>query len=338
MRGGSGGLRYYHRNQQYSITAVSDGGGSVVERYAYNANGQVTIADASGSVISVSAISNHYTYTGREWDEGLSLYHYRARMYDAMGGRFIARDPIGFTDSKSLYRQYFQLTGVDPSGLKTRNDAIEVLTYNHGFFGSCGDFRTDVRVSINNLGDADNDTASYIVMQKLCIEVNTIACSPANSSCSECKVIGPDEKNSGGCCFYEYFGFVSLSHGRPEIVTQQGPVDLVDTREFKNSRQGKCMSKGAGSFSSEFHLIKVTNNMLPEVRRLHDAPYGQISDCGGLPNQTSPMLPEAPSWWPAHDLNNVPAISTASWDWDCCNKEGIDIHNWSVSDPVLGMR
>jgi len=37
MRGGSGGLRYYNRNQQYSITAVSDGGGSVVERYAYSA-------------------------------------------------------------------------------------------------------------------------------------------------------------------------------------------------------------------------------------------------------------------------------------------------------------
>jgi len=37
MRGGSGGLRYYHRNQQYSITAVSDGGGAVVERYAYSA-------------------------------------------------------------------------------------------------------------------------------------------------------------------------------------------------------------------------------------------------------------------------------------------------------------
>ncbi len=52
LRGGSGGLRYYHRNQQYSITAVSDGGGSVVERYAYSAYGQVAIFDGSGSQIS----------------------------------------------------------------------------------------------------------------------------------------------------------------------------------------------------------------------------------------------------------------------------------------------
>jgi RHS repeat-associated protein len=96
MRGGSGGLRYYHRNQQYSITAVSDGGGSVVERYAYSAYGQVSFADASGTVQTASVSNNRYTYTGREWDEGLSLYHYRARMYDAVSGRFCGRDPVEY--------------------------------------------------------------------------------------------------------------------------------------------------------------------------------------------------------------------------------------------------
>ena len=116
MRGGSGGLRYYHRNQQYSITAVSDGGGSVVERYAYSAYGEVTIADASGSQISNSEISNRYTYTGREWDDGLSLYHYRARTYDAVGGRFVSRDPIGFVGSP------WNLFGFVGSGPLNTND------------------------------------------------------------------------------------------------------------------------------------------------------------------------------------------------------------------------
>jgi len=110
----------FNRNQQYSITAVSDGGGSVVERYAYSAYGQVTIADAAGSQISNSAISNRYTYTGREWDEGLSLYHYRARMYDAVGGRFVSRDPIGFEGSKWNLHEYVGSRPpslLDPSGL-----------------------------------------------------------------------------------------------------------------------------------------------------------------------------------------------------------------------------
>ena len=110
----------FTRNQQYSITAVSDGGGAVVERYAYSAYGQVTIADTSGSEISGSAISNRYTYTGREWDEGLSLYHYRARMYDAVGGRFCSRDPIGFEGSSwNLYECFGSSPTyrTDPSGL-----------------------------------------------------------------------------------------------------------------------------------------------------------------------------------------------------------------------------
>jgi RHS repeat-associated protein len=132
MRGGSGGLRYYHRNQQYSITAVSDGGGSVVERYAYSAYGQVTIADGSGSQISNLAISNRYTYTGREWDEGLSLYHYRARMYDAVAGRFVSRDPIGFVGSPHLLYEFIDaspLQFTDPTGLK-KNDC-------HANFKTC---------------------------------------------------------------------------------------------------------------------------------------------------------------------------------------------------------
>ena len=36
MRGGTGGLRYFHRTQQFSVTALTNGGGSV-ERYAYSA-------------------------------------------------------------------------------------------------------------------------------------------------------------------------------------------------------------------------------------------------------------------------------------------------------------
>jgi RHS repeat-associated protein len=129
MRGGSGGLRYYHRNQQYSITTVSDGGGAVVERYAYSAYGQAIIADGAGSQISNSGISNRYTYTGREWDEGLGLYHYRARMYDAVGGRFVSQDPVGFRGSPWLLFEYAAgnpLRYTDYAGLQAREPRGQV--------------------------------------------------------------------------------------------------------------------------------------------------------------------------------------------------------------------
>ncbi len=120
MRAGTGGLRYYHRGQQYSINALTNSSGSIVERYAYDAYGDVTITNASGSVRTSSSENNRYTYTGREWDEELGLYHYRARMYDAEAGRFCSRDPIGFFGSEWNLYEYTSGNPVvrfDPFGL-----------------------------------------------------------------------------------------------------------------------------------------------------------------------------------------------------------------------------
>ncbi|AMV32618.1 tRNA nuclease WapA precursor [Pirellula sp. SH-Sr6A] len=117
--GTSGTIHYYHRNQQYSITAITTSSGSVAERYAYTAYGQPTILDGSGSVLSSSAINNRYTYTGREWDQSLGLYHFRARWMSGLAGRFMGRDPIGYFGSPfGLYRQFqgYALVVLDPHG------------------------------------------------------------------------------------------------------------------------------------------------------------------------------------------------------------------------------
>jgi RHS repeat-associated protein len=104
---GTGGtLVYFHRNQQYSITAVTTSTGSIAERYAYSAYGQPTILDASASVLSSSAINNRYTYTGREWDATLGLHHFRARWMSPSAGRFLTRDPMGFNGSEFNLYEY----------------------------------------------------------------------------------------------------------------------------------------------------------------------------------------------------------------------------------------
>jgi RHS repeat-associated protein len=104
---GTGGtLVYFHRNQQYSITAVTTSTGSIAERYAYSAYGQPTILDASASVLSSSAINNRYTYTGREWDATLRLHHFRARWMSPSAGRFLTRDPMGFNGSEFNLYEY----------------------------------------------------------------------------------------------------------------------------------------------------------------------------------------------------------------------------------------
>jgi RHS repeat-associated protein len=90
----------YHRNQQYSITAMTTSTGAVAERYAYTAYGQPTICNASGSVLTSSAVGNRYTYTGREGDEILTLHHFRARWMSPLAGRFLGRDPISYKGSR----------------------------------------------------------------------------------------------------------------------------------------------------------------------------------------------------------------------------------------------
>jgi RHS repeat-associated protein len=119
MRSGSGNLVYLHRNQQYSVISLTNASGTITERYVYSAYGTPTITDASGTVRATSAIRNRYLYTGREWDEKLPLYHYRARMYDSAAGRFCSRDPIGFDGSVwNTYGNVSNNSGsrLDPSG------------------------------------------------------------------------------------------------------------------------------------------------------------------------------------------------------------------------------
>jgi RHS repeat-associated protein len=105
-------------NQQYSVTAITTSTGTIAERYAYSAYGQPTILDASGSILNASAISNRYTYTGREWDATLGLHYFRERWISPSAGRFLSRDPIGFKAGTNHYRfiRSRALRYLDPMG------------------------------------------------------------------------------------------------------------------------------------------------------------------------------------------------------------------------------
>ncbi len=123
--GTSGTVLYYHRNQQYSIYAVTDSSGTVSERYAYAAYGQPTFLNASATVQANSAANNRYTYTAREWDATLGLHYFRARWMSGLTGRFLTRDPIGYHDGYLLYASTFAtMSAVDPSGLEVEDPKI----------------------------------------------------------------------------------------------------------------------------------------------------------------------------------------------------------------------
>jgi RHS repeat-associated protein len=78
------------------------GGGSVRERYEYDAYGKVTIwDDIFSSTRTTSAYNNDYFFTGRRTDtlnsDSFKIQYSRNRYYDTDTGRFLQQDPLGIT-------------------------------------------------------------------------------------------------------------------------------------------------------------------------------------------------------------------------------------------------
>ena len=107
---------------RYSVMALANSSGTIVERFRYEAHGRSTAltADFASRTLGPNGDGSQYAweyrYTGRELDLGTGLYYFRARYYHADLGRFISRDPIGYVDGMSLYRAYFVPLLVDPLG------------------------------------------------------------------------------------------------------------------------------------------------------------------------------------------------------------------------------
>ena len=114
---------FYHQNSLYSVAALTNQAGTVVERYSYLAYGFPTFHNPDGSLAASqtsSTINNPYLFTGRRLDPETGLFYYRARYYDVLLGRFIGRDPIGYRGGKNLYEYVGDNPAslTDPSGKK----------------------------------------------------------------------------------------------------------------------------------------------------------------------------------------------------------------------------
>ncbi len=115
-----GGQRYFYAlDALNSVVALTDTLGNVVERYAYDAFGQPSIADASGAPLAASAVGNRFMFSGLEFDGETGLIHARYRDLDPRTGRFLQRDPAGYVPDFNLYRYVSNspLAFIDPWGL-----------------------------------------------------------------------------------------------------------------------------------------------------------------------------------------------------------------------------
>ncbi|PCJ53306.1 MAG: hypothetical protein COA79_22940, partial [Planctomycetota bacterium] len=117
---GVGGNDYYYLvDYRYSVIALSDSSGNIVERYEYTPFGERTVTDNTYIIITSGFIGNDYGFTGRRHDVETGIMYFRARYYSGKLGRFLSRDPKQFIDGMSLHRGYFGVNFADPFGLET---------------------------------------------------------------------------------------------------------------------------------------------------------------------------------------------------------------------------
>ncbi|MEK7254087.1 MAG: RHS repeat-associated core domain-containing protein, partial [Bacteroidota bacterium] len=115
-----GGNRYFfYQNALCSVTHVANYTGALVERYEYDAYGNVAFFNGAGASIPVSAIENPCLFTGQRWDAESGLYFYKSRYYSPRLGRFLQRDPLDYVDGPSLYEYAYSnpVNFTDPLGL-----------------------------------------------------------------------------------------------------------------------------------------------------------------------------------------------------------------------------
>ena len=98
-----------------------------------------------------SVAADYVSYTAREAERDLGIYYYRARYYDPLTGRFMARDPLGFAAGDvNLYRY----VGNNPVSFR---DPLGLVQFGPGggVIGLLQDILSSALNSIANASEAD---------------------------------------------------------------------------------------------------------------------------------------------------------------------------------------
>jgi RHS repeat-associated protein len=132
---GSGSLSerlYVQQDANWNVTALVTTSGVVVERYAYDPFGQVTVLSASWGTLAGSGYAWVYGYQGGRFDVTTGLDVFRMRDYSPALGRWVEVDPLSYgAGDVDLYRSEANgpVTGSDPLGLVTgAEEGLAVLT------------------------------------------------------------------------------------------------------------------------------------------------------------------------------------------------------------------
>lgn len=124
----SGTLKWFQQDRLGSVIATSDASGAMTPM-TYGPYGEPQ-----------SWAGSRFRYTGQVAIPEAQLYHYRARAYDPVMGRFLQTDPIGYDDGPNIYA-YVKgnpVNATDPTGTECHPDGDDPLGCLFGGGGTAG--------------------------------------------------------------------------------------------------------------------------------------------------------------------------------------------------------
>ncbi|MER6469747.1 RHS repeat-associated core domain-containing protein [Streptomyces collinus] len=127
----TGGKTYYYLTDAIgSVIGLVDVDGNKVDTYTYSPRGVRLLAQ------STEPVAQPYRFAGN-YQDPTGLYHLKARYYDANVGRFTQPDPSGQEQNPYLYAEGDPVNRIDPSGLFSWSDALDIGSDVFGVVTGC---------------------------------------------------------------------------------------------------------------------------------------------------------------------------------------------------------
>ena len=110
---------YAVQDANWNVTALSNVGGTISERFSYSSYGLASYLTPSFEARSSTSFGWDVLFAGYRWDSSTALYDVRNRAYDAKCGCWLQRDSAGLHASPNLYEycRAMPLSLIDPLGL-----------------------------------------------------------------------------------------------------------------------------------------------------------------------------------------------------------------------------